>query len=390
MKKWLPVLFSFLLCASVGMNVYLWLSLKEYNNQDYKREQAYENTLGSTSASHTELDGTAQYERPYTGVKMSEEAVNISPKSPVSNGQHYDINELNTMLEKSDYASLSATLSQLLKASPFDEHLLLLEGELIRFTKPLATALIHYYDLSDLPLTPAALTKIQTNIATLYQHAQNQLRQDEQWELIAKLNEPLLQRIPEARHYILNLAEAYAYQKKITLMEDTLAALPFNDSAAETIRAIAYQQQEVAQNKDDVIIHNDIRNPNKTRVSLERIGDQYRVNAKALNQKATMILDTGASTTAISSRLFARLGRMRALTFIGNFNVQTASGAIEAPLVKIPRFYFAGYEFSDVSAIVLPEEALPDADGLLGMNILGEFDFSISPQSNSLILTERN
>ena len=103
-----------------------------------------------------------------------------------------------------------------------------------------------------------------------------------------------------------------------------------------------------------------------------------------------MILDTGASTTAISSRLFARLGRMRNLTFIGNFNVRTASGTIEAPLVQIPRFYFAGYEFNDVSAIVLPEDALPDTDGLLGMNVLGEFDFAILPKTNELILSERN
>ena len=34
----------------------------------------------------------------------------------------------------------------------------------------------------------------------------------------------------------------------------------------------------------------------QTRVALERIGDQYRLDAKTLNQKATMILDTGAST----------------------------------------------------------------------------------------------
>ena len=103
-----------------------------------------------------------------------------------------------------------------------------------------------------------------------------------------------------------------------------------------------------------------------------------------------MILDTGASTTAISSNLYARLGKMRNLSFIGIFNVQTASGSVEAPLVRIPEFRFAGYTFNNVSAIVLPEEALPDADGLLGMNILGEFDFSILPQEDVLVLDKRS
>ena len=99
---------------------------------------------------------------------------------------------------------------------------------------------------------------------------------------------------------------------------------------------------------------------------------------------------TNVLLITLSQNQFTSLGRMRNLTFIGNFNVRTASGTIEAPLVQIPRFYFAGYEFNDVSAIVLPEDALPDSDGLLGMNVLGQFDFAIMPQSSELILAERD
>ena len=272
---------------------------------------------------------------------------------------------------------------------------MLLEGELIELTKPLSTAIVHYYDLAELPLSTETLSFIDAKIATLYQQAQTQLSQDEQWELVARLNEPLYQRIPDARHYTLNLAEAYAYQQKLTLMEDVLAALPSNDRDANIIRNKAYEMRDIANadatpNKSEIEPTGAEAARYQTRVALERIGDQYRLDVKALNQKATMILDTGASTTAITSRLFARLGRMRNLTFIGNFNIRTASGTIEAPLVQIPRFYFAGYEFNDVSAIVLPEDALPDADGLLGMNVLGQFDFAIMPQSSELILTERD
>ena len=290
---------------------------------------------------------------------------------------------------------LATELTKYLKNDPLNESLLLLEGELIELTKPLPTALVHYYDLAELPLSNETLTFIDTKIATLYQQAQTQLSQDEQWELVARLNEPLYQRIPDAKHYTLNLAEAYAYQQKLTLMEDVLAALPLNDRDANIIRNKAYEMRDIA-NTDNTPNESELAPPDaeaaryQTRVALQRIGDQYRLEAKALNQKATMILDTGASTTAISSRLFARLGRMRNLTFIGNFNVRTASGTIEAPLVQIPRFYFAGYEFNDVSAIVLPEDALPDSDGLLGMNVLGQFDFAIMPQSSELILTERD
>jgi clan AA aspartic protease (TIGR02281 family) len=411
MKTWLAIVLSLFLIVSLGINVYLWLSLKQHNDKAYALEASYEHRLDSDKQLETQVqlvDETQVNEKaepfnnerspanfsPMTGANTApNELDDLRTSSPLVNQGQLD--SLTTLLNNEQYALLASELTNLLKYDPLNESLLLLEGELIELTKPLSTAIVHYYDLAELPLSSETLSFIDARIATLYQQAQTQLSQDEQWELVARLNEPLYQRIPDARHYTLNLAEAYAYQQKLTLMEDVLAALPLNDRDANIIRNKAYEMRDVA-NADNTLGESEPA-PSKaeaarfqTRVALQRIGDQYRLEAKALNQKATMILDTGASTTAISSRLFARLGRMRNLTFIGNFNVRTASGTIEAPLVQIPRFYFAGYEFNDVSAIVLPEDALPDADGLLGMNVLGQFDFAIMPQSSELILTERD
>ena len=411
MKTWLAIVLSLFLVVSLGINVYLWLSLKQHNDKAYALEASYEHRLDSDKQLETQVqlvDETQVNEKaepfnnerspanfsPMTGTKTAPNALDdLRTSSPLVNQEQLE--SLTTLLNNEQYALLATELTNLLKYDPLNESLLLLEGELIELTKPLSTAIVHYYDLAELPLSSETLSFIDARIATLYQQAQTQLSQDEQWELVARLNEPLYQRIPDARHYTLNLAEAYAYQQKLTLMEDVLAALPLNDRDANIIRNKAYEMRDVA-NADNTLGESEPA-PSKaeaarfqTRVALQRIGDQYRLEAKALNQKATMILDTGASTTAISSRLFARLGRMRNLTFIGNFNVRTASGTIEAPLVQIPRFYFAGYEFNDVSAIVLPEDALPDADGLLGMNVLGQFDFAIMPQSSELILTERD
>ena len=411
MKKWLAVLLTLFLCVSLGINVYLWLSLKQHNDKAYALEASYEHRLDSDKQLETQaqlVDETQVNEKaepfnnerspanfsPMTGTKTAPNALDdLRTSSPLVNQEQLE--SLTTLLNNEQYALLATELTNLLKYDPLNEPLLLLEGELIELTKPLSTAIVHYYDLAELPLSTETLSFIDAKIATLYQQAQTQLSQDEQWELVARLNEPLYQRIPDAKHYTLNLAEAYAYQQKLTLMEDVLAALPINDRDANIIRNKAYDMRDMA-NIDNTPSESELAPSDvdaaryQTRVALQRIGDQYRLEAKALNQKANMILDTGASTTAISSRLFARLGRMRNLTFIGNFNVRTASGTIEAPLIQIPRFYFAGYEFNDVSAIVLPEDALPDADGLLGMNVLGQFDFAIMPQSSELILTERD
>ena len=411
MKTWLAIVLSLFLIVSLGINVYLWLSLKQHNDKAYALEASYEHRLDSDKQLETQaqlVDETQVNEKaepfnnerspanfsPMTGTNTAPNALDdLRTSSPLVNQEQLE--SLTTLLNNEQYALLATELTNLLKYDPLNESLLLLEGELIELTKPLSTAIVHYYDLAELPLSTETLSFIDAKIATLYQQAQTQLSQDEQWELVARLNEPLYQRIPDARHYTLNLAEAYAYQQKLTLMEDVLAALPSNDRDANIIRNKAYEMRDIA-NADNTLSESKPAPSEaeaaryQTRVALERIGDQYRLDVKALNQKATMILDTGASTTAISSRLFARLGRMRNLTFIGNFNIRTASGSIEAPLVQIPRFYFAGYEFNDVSAIVLPEDALPDADGLLGMNVLGQFDFAIMPQSSELILTERD
>ena len=411
MKTWLAIVLSLFLIVSLGINVYLWLSLKQHNDKAYALEASYEHRLDSDKQLETQaqlVDETQVNEKaepfnnerspanfsPMTGTKTAPNALDdLRTSSPLVNQEQLE--SLTTLLNNEQYALLATELTNLLKYDPLNESLLLLEGELIELTKPLSTDIVHYYDLAELPLSTETLSFIDAKIATLYQQAQTQLSQDEQWELVARLNEPLYQRIPDARHYTLNLAEAYAYQQKLTLMEDVLAALPSNDRDANIIRNKAYEMRDIA-DTDNTLSESEIEPTGaeaaryQTRVTLERIGDQYRLDVKALNQKATMILDTGASTTAISSRLFARLGRMRNLTFIGNFNIRTASGTIEAPLVQIPRFYFAGYEFNDVSAIVLPEDALPDADGLLGMNVLGQFDFAIMPQSSELILTERD
>ena len=411
MKTWLAIVLSLFLIVSLGINVYLWLSLKQHNDKAYALEASYEHRLDSDKQLETQaqlVDETQVNEKaepfnnerspanfsPMTGTNTAPNALDDLRTSSLLVNQE-QLESLTTLLNNEQYALLATELTNLLKYDPLNESLLLLEGELIELTKPLSTAIVHYYDLAELPLSTETLSFIDAKIATLYQQAQTQLSQDEQWELVARLNEPLYQRIPDARHYTLNLAEAYAYQQKLTLMEDVLAALPSNDRDANIIRNKAYEMRDIA-DTDNTLSESEIEPTGaeaaryQTRVALERIGDQYRLDVKALNQKATMILDTGASTTAISSRLFARLGRMRNLTFIGNFNIRTASGTIEAPLVQIPRFYFAGYEFNDVSAIVLPEDALPDADGLLGMNVLGQFDFAIMPQSSELILTERD
>ena len=54
MKIWLAVLLTLFLCVSLGINVYLWISLKQHNDSAYKLEASYEHRLQHEAALENE------------------------------------------------------------------------------------------------------------------------------------------------------------------------------------------------------------------------------------------------------------------------------------------------------------------------------------------------
>ncbi|MEC8373185.1 MAG: peptidase A2, partial [Pseudomonadota bacterium] len=249
MARWIAVLLMALLGLSLAVNVYLWTALNSASNSDVFGDglllsnKARSNSASSASVSSPVGNAEAQHA---SSSELSNNRRSANTVETTESGGNTP--SLEALLEKRQFDRLALELSNALKQTPFDERLLLLEADMIRLTKPLSIALIHLYDLAELPLSVDALEEIGKKIATLYQQAQEQLSRDQQWELLAKLNEPLFQRVPDSRQYALNLARAYAHQRKQTLMEDALAPLPFDDAQAQAIRAIAYK--ETAANDD--------------------------------------------------------------------------------------------------------------------------------------------
>ncbi|WP_421131831.1 retroviral-like aspartic protease family protein [Alteromonas sp. A079] len=378
------------LIASLVANIYLFNRM----NTPVQQRTSAENTVASSTYDEASaldnINGNAVFEHASPFNNNGVIGANENDKNNQTN-TFLPYDELVTLLNAQEFESLRYQLALQLQTNPLDEQLLLLEAKLIALTKPLHVAIIHYYDMLDLPLSAAAIASIQNSIDARYENAQQQLKKNRQWTLMATLNEPLFQRITNEKRYILNLATAYAHMKNITLMEDTLASLPFDDADAARIRALSLQAANNNNASTDELFDNGIEplGNNVTRVPLIKEGDQYRVKVRALNQRAEMIVDTGATTTAITTGLFARLSGYRRLVFVGNFNVKTAAGTIEAPMVQIPKFYFAGYEFTNLSALVLPADVLGESDGLLGMNVLREFDFSLRAQEETLLLKHK-
>ncbi len=381
------------LIISVSFNLYLWLELSNVNVPNSPPESTSSSLQTEVGPEYGVNDDAPPVVQNNTSTDIPTRTNDALGANASNSEKQYSQDELENLLNEGRYGELTEQLSILLKQYPEDEHLLLIEAELQLRTRPLPDALVHLYDLLELSLTYDVQQSLVSQINTRYEQAEREFVRSGNWDLLAQLCEPLFQRLPTHRSYILSLAKAYAMQEKLILMEDVLAALPLDDYEANRIRNKAYADynEEVAandnyQSTETTPLFNDNE---ATFIDLERRGNQYRIVVKMLNNRAQMILDTGASTTAITQDMFARLGRFRRLTFIGNFDVQTASGSINAPMVQIPAFYLGPYQFEGVSALVLPKEALPNADGLLGMNILGQFDFSIRPEDSTLVLRER-
>ena len=101
-------------------------------------------------------------------------------------------------------------------------------------------------------------------------------------------------------------------------------------------------------------------------------------------QTASLVLDTGAAVTTLSKDIFDFLGYNVASG--GKKRVTTASGIEYMNDVTLDKIMFAGFELTNITAYahVFPQNSF--IDGVIGINILSNFDMFISLQNKILKL----
>ncbi|MBT4159768.1 MAG: clan AA aspartic protease [Gammaproteobacteria bacterium] len=118
-------------------------------------------------------------------------------------------------------------------------------------------------------------------------------------------------------------------------------------------------------------------------VSLTRRRDQYLVDVTIdHNYSATLMMDTGASTTILTPALISRLG-YRSGARESRFS--TAGGPVTAPLIEIESVALADAEVSPLTVGVL-DLTTNKVDGLLGMDFLSQFDWVVIHEQDMLVL----
>jgi predicted aspartyl protease len=103
------------------------------------------------------------------------------------------------------------------------------------------------------------------------------------------------------------------------------------------------------------------------------------------DRTAWFVIDTGATGTTVSTALADHLR----LTPVGEAVMGTALGQTPLPLVRLPRLRLAGLDWTrDVVAgrhdMTTVRQAVPEAEGILGQNVLGAYDYLIDYQARRL------
>lgn len=323
---------------------------------------------------------TAQHSAPAPTYQAESDMPNVPPTN---------IDTVRQWLDQGDFARVERFLIDALRTNPESAQLLLLEADYILATEPLSVAISHLFALQELSLfNLEQREELANRSAELIKNTISALYNAGNWDMLAQFLEPLFQLNSGDQTLTLKLAEAYARQQKFTLMEDVLANLSANNAGARSLRQRFLPNPSPTSQEDNEGPVATQQEP-VTRLALTRYGDQYIADTQILNRPAALLLDTGASSTAISFELYKALRRFNQIQVIGLFDVRTAGGPIRSPLVQIDNMTLGPYKLTNIGVFVMPEAAMQQADGLLGMNVLKQFHFQLDQTTAELLLVPR-
>jgi clan AA aspartic protease (TIGR02281 family) len=125
-------------------------------------------------------------------------------------------------------------------------------------------------------------------------------------------------------------------------------------------------------------------------VPMTRRGSNYLVDVRLNGQEnVTLMIDTGASITTLTTAGFSRLRR-------ANFDhkdtrlFNTANGVTRGDVYRASSIAIGNTHIDSINVAVLDYEAAQGIDGLLGMNVLRNYHFEIDQDKSQLNLRPRS
>ncbi|TRX56465.1 retropepsin-like aspartic protease [Thalassomonas sp. M1454] len=276
-------------------------------------------------------------------------------------------------VNQNQYSLVSNFLSESLNIQPYDHDWLLLKIEWLKKNNKIAEAVEAYQNLirHAFDLDKEKVWTEQMHIMALQKLLY--LKEHKSWSEIINFCALLLSYDANYVPYILAISEAYIYQDDATSAISYLDSIRYDENYQAKIQYL-YQLIDAENN----IAH---------AIALTKVNEHFIVDAQINNQHdSALMIDTGASITVISKDYFELLQNHQGYEKARDMVINTAGGDEQAFSIKVDQFSIGGYVLNNFEVVVMELPNFDKADGLLGMNFLKQFKFSIDQNNAHLYL----
>ena len=219
-------------------------------------------------------------------------------------------------------------------------------------------------------------------------HARSDLENRKDEVGINQLYQYLNESLPDNTRFQLELANSYLRLNNTEQARYLLEVLQFDLELGEVAKNTLTRLNEDLQNNSEKISDKPTltSNRNEIAIPLQRAGNSFFVNTEINRRKTNLLLDTGASITALSSSLIQKLG----LKPNGKeIQLSTANGIRTARLYHVDRITLGRLSIKNMVIAEIEFSSNSPFQGLLGTDLLNQLDtnysYIIDNQKNALI-----
>lgn len=180
--------------------------------------------------------------------------------------------------------------------------------------------------------------------------------------------------------------EALLYQELGKIDEARLRFLHLRDNPSYTTRIDAILASLNGNTKDNTTANASW----EENLALQRFHQHFLIKTKINNRaELNLLIDTGATITSISRHAFKKLSRKISMQFVETQNFNTAGGVASGDIYQVESLKMGQYIISPIQIVVMDISNNEHIDGLLGMNVLRNFQFQLD-QNKAILRLNKN
>lgn len=330
-----------------------------------------------------------QAENPVSNVQTSTHALEIETPAVIQNAAPVSVvpaQELSALERAQQHIANNAfpaavqVLNEILKNNPNDTEALLLLARVLEKQGKHEDAVTTWFRYLNIEVDAKKFQEAVTYLSRYLIRLVNNpgiFGSSREW-LMAQLND-LIKLTPDNGELHLQLADMHAKaDDQEQAQYHALMAANQDDTRTRAEEFLAkLTDNTIAEQTDD----------QESKVQLIRFGKQFLVPVVIEGKTVKLLLDTGASISGLTSNFINRN-----YSFVKSpkpIQLNTASGTVDSFLFVVDSLQFAGVTFNKHMLARLPMDNYDHFDGLLGVDILGRFEFIIDQEKAELRLRNR-